>query len=655
MALNEELKGRQRTGETKPKNISICVVIISLVYIIPLSYITQITQYQGMHSIDSMTYPATSALLLVFILMGVNWLLRRFNKKALFDKAELVTAYVISMVGGFVTSMGLVGFSLGSMAGLFYHARYTHQEIYQPVFNRISSFVQVKDRAAALRFWAGTGKTEVPWGEWIWPIITWTAFWCVVFLVFLCIATMVRKRWTEIEQLTYPVTIPVLAAVGVTDNDMLSSQSNLWTNKLTYVGMIYPVVFGILALINRFVPAFPVLAGYIDLGQWFQEPPFNAFQEWYPLRFYYNQPLIIGIGYLLSLELSFSLWFTHIFAYQALKVYGVAANRPGYDNVVLVTELSRGAFLGATVLYLWLARHELKMVFQKAIFSKQANHFDDSNEPMPYAMAFWGMIVGTVLIVFFSTKVMGMDLYLAAYWWLIFFTTAFGFSRLRAEAGYPHSHTSADSPELFTIIGFGKEKVGAQNAAVMSNSFAPVKAGFIPALMGLSLDAYKFSDEVNIKRRNITWVLIIAFILAAIVGYVFALPLIYKIGFNNVEDYRKNVSTTVWYHMWIPDKIATYWRSIAVGAIIVFICGILKTRFLWWRLNGLAFGLSGSSWMGVFWGPFFLVWIIKGLIMRYGGTHLEKRLRPLFLGMVMGSVIMSIISGTINIVADLLA
>lgn len=59
--------------------------------------------------------------------------------------------------------------------------------------------------------------------------------------------------------------------------------------------------------------------------------------------------------------------------------------------------------------------------------------------------------------------------------------------------------------------------------------------------------------------------------------------------------------------------------------------------------------------MGVFWGPFFLVWIIKGLIMRYGGTHLEKRLRPLFLGMVMGSVIMSIISGTINIVADLLA
>ena len=38
------------------------------------------------------------------------------------------------------------------------------------------------------------------------------------------------------------------------------------------------------------------------------------------------------------------------------------------------------------------------------------------------------------------------------------------------------------------------------------------------------------------------------------------------------------------------------------------------------------------------WSSMFIAWLIKLIILRYGGSKLYRKLRPLFLGMVLGQV-----------------
>lgn len=38
------------------------------------------------------------------------------------------------------------------------------------------------------------------------------------------------------------------------------------------------------------------------------------------------------------------------------------------------------------------------------------------------------------------------------------------------------------------------------------------------------------------------------------------------------------------------------------------------------------------------WSSMFIAWLLKLTILRYGGSHLYRRLQPLFLGIVLGQV-----------------
>ncbi|MDQ3834264.1 MAG: hypothetical protein M3315_11675, partial [Actinomycetota bacterium] len=62
----------------------------------------------------------------------------------------------------------------------------------------------------------------------------------------------------------------------------------------------------------------------------------------------------------------------------------------------------------------------------------------------------------------------------------------------------------------------------------------------------------------------------------------------------------------------------------------------LRARLLWFPLHPLAYALSGTWTMSVFWFPCLVAWLCKVFILRYGGMGLFTRARPFFLGMVLG-------------------
>jgi len=88
-----------------------------------------------------------------------------------------------------------------------------------------------------------------------------------------------------------------------------------------------------------------------------------------------------------------------------------------------------------------------------------------------------------------------------------------------------------------------------------------------------------------------------------------------------------------------------FWATLnfLVGALVTIIMTTLRTRLMWFPFHPLGFALSGTWTMMVFWFACFVAWLLKVLILRYGGMRLYSQARPFFLGMVLGEFTMAVL------------
>jgi hypothetical protein len=67
----------------------------------------------------------------------------------------------------------------------------------------------------------------------------------------------------------------------------------------------------------------------------------------------------------------------------------------------------------------------------------------------------------------------------------------------------------------------------------------------------------------------------------------------------------------------------------------------MNRRFLWWSLSPLGFVVASSENIaGQIWSSVFLGWVIVTVVRRLGGLALYRRLRPFFLGLILGNAVM---------------
>jgi len=68
---------------------------------------------------------------------------------------------------------------------------------------------------------------------------------------------------------------------------------------------------------------------------------------------------------------------------------------------------------------------------------------------------------------------------------------------------------------------------------------------------------------------------------------------------------------------------------------------IARQRFLWWPLHPLGFPLATVDMMKWSWFSAFLAWLMKAVVLKYGGSKLFRRMRPFFLGLILGTFVVS--------------
>jgi len=73
---------------------------------------------------------------------------------------------------------------------------------------------------------------------------------------------------------------------------------------------------------------------------------------------------------------------------------------------------------------------------------------------------------------------------------------------------------------------------------------------------------------------------------------------------------------------------------------MVLFLQVMRRGFLWWPFHPAGYALAVSFAMDYFWFCFFIAWVAKLLIIRFGGMKMHNAAVPFFLGLVLGDYVM---------------
>jgi hypothetical protein len=158
---------------------------------------------------SALMVPSTAGIGVVMVLsLVVNPLLRRFRSNLCFDGRDMTTVFAMVFMGSVLLSNGMF-IPMIMVSGSLGYLSITTRRIFEPLVDRYSSFIIVKDLDALRGFWMGRAP-GVPWGVWIGPLIFWSIIFALVWFIGICLAGLLRRRWTMYDKLNYPLVAPIV-------------------------------------------------------------------------------------------------------------------------------------------------------------------------------------------------------------------------------------------------------------------------------------------------------------------------------------------------------------------------------------------------------------------------------------------------------------
>jgi hypothetical protein len=260
---------------------------------------------------------------------------------------------------------------------------------------------------------------------------------------------------------------------------------------------------------------------------------------------------------------------------------------------------------------------------------------------MPYRMAIIGLIVSIGCLTFFCHQA-GMSLLYAWIFFGLYFMIATAITRLRAEFGAPHG--VFNHPLDIMVTSFGSTAIGPQNLTTMS-FFYWFNRGYRPHPMPNQFEALKMSEVAGMNNRRLLVAMLLAAGAAIIATFWIDLSLIYHDGATSrMTAFRLWVGNGAFNRLqrWLyypqgADLLRVGFMG--VGMLSVILLTIMRMRFLFWPFHPAGYTLAVSFAIDYFWFPFFISWLLKYIILRYGQIKGYQRAIPFFLGLTLGDFV----------------
>jgi hypothetical protein len=583
-------------------------------------------------------------LVMLALLVFANALLLRGARRHALSQPELLLLYAMLCLSTCAGGYGFVQILINVIAAPFHFA--TPSNGWQhTLWPHIPYWLAPREPGALRGFYYGhsTLYASAALSTWAVPVAVWTGFIFTLFWVMLCMTTLMRRRWVEEERLTFPLAYLPLA---MTERDPdVTSQTPFWRNRLMWAGFLVAGLLESVNFVSYLYPSIPSLPikpiGPNQLDVLLTQRPWNA-AGMLRLAFY---PFVIGIGYLLSLDISFSCWFL----YLGVKVANIASALLGFsegggggiaNRAPYVREQSVGAFIGIALFSVWMARRSLAEAWREAKRPTGA----DRDELMSYRLAFFGGGAGALLLVG-ALYVAGIALPVAMGFVLVYLCFALTLARIVSEAGAGWAWAPQWSPTAFVTDAVGADRLSPANLTILYQ-YTTWMSDMRDNPMPQQMQSVKLGQSSGISPRAFLWPLLWAALFGTLCAFWAHLHIYYEFGASTAKVRPALAGTgpsqtaQTANLLKLPTSRDTAGLLAAgVGLILAIAFSRFRLTLAWWPFHPLGYALATTNSMDYMWCPFFVAWLAKYLTLRYGGIRAYRTALPFFLGLILGDYV----------------
>lgn len=609
------------------------------------NYFLQNTKIAGNH------LPVGSIFGILLLIFFVNVPLRKLVGKGrfAFSALELTVVWIMLIVAVGIPSMGLLQFLLPSLVALRYFAT-TENDWSETLHPHIPEWLVVADTRAVIDFYEGISPGEsVPWMLWLKPLLIWGLFVFVFYLTTLCLSTILRKQWVERERFSFPlIQIPIQLAAEPAHGALLNT---FFKNRLLWAGMVLPVVLHLINGLHAHFPTVPEIPLIYNIYRAFTEKPWYTLGWWPAMRLviYFS---VIGIATLLTLEVSFSLWFFYLFfklQYIIMNAIGL-----GIGPWISCSRQVMGGYLVFVPAVFWIGREHMATIFRKTFgmrgtapsrysMGENRQFIDDSDEPLSYRFALLGFLLGFITLIVFLVLA-GVTTWVAILTLLSIFFTSIVLSWMVVNGGLLLVQAPF-FPSEYIDITLGSGALGHKSLAILSfqRTFLRDWGEF---MMPNFLHSFKAVDEVKLARRRLVPILGIAIAGAVLVSVYASLTLIYTKGALFLQSWSFVVAPRNYFQRMsslIQFPIETKWDevySMIAGAGFTGFMLWMRHHFVWWSLHPIGYLLGATYPPFHLWSSILIGWFIKYTALKFGGASTYRKLRPIAFGLIFGEYVM---------------
>lgn len=561
-----------------------------------------------------LSLPFAAATLLI-LLAALNPLLHRWFAPLSLTSSDLLTVYAMIAVATTLFSIDTMTLLVPMMSYAFWFA--SPENRWAELFHDyLPSWLVVRDKEVLRGYYYGDAsfwQPEILQG-WLLPLIWWWLFVAMLVIASVGIALLLSRRWMREERLSYPLTRFPLELI----------RPSLWRNRWFWAALLLTGSIEIVNGLNFLYPSVPSLKLQMDLSSYFVGEPWSAV-GWLPLRFY---PFIAAITCFAPTDLSLSLWlFFVLWKVQAVMRRWLGWQFPG----TYLGEQVCGAWLGLALSILWRGRKSLRIAVVQLAQHPSGRKWVVST------------ILALILIVAFWSRA-GMGIIVAVAYFALYWLLVIASARMRAELGPPTHELHFIGPDALLVHTFGANAFSSRSLTTMSLLYWLVY-GFRAHPLPSSLEAFKLAEQSGMSPFSMAVASLIAGLEGALVTPLLLLTRFYRLGaIAKVQGYSLYPSRETFDRLanWLSIRPGTRWdivKEVAIGTVVAAGLTAARGYWVWFPLHPVGYAI-GSGWtMSWMWFSVLVGWMLKSLILRYGGSRTYHATMPFFVGAIAGQLL----------------
>ncbi len=569
-------------------------------------------------------------------LVGINAVLRRWRPRWAFSAGELITIYILQSVSTAWCGVIFMADLPEAIANPFWFATPSNQWD-KLVIPYLPTWLTVSQQDVIRGIFEGYSSLyrRNVMLAWLGPALWWASMTTALMLAYVSLSSILRRRWADEEKLLFPaITVPTQIA---------DPRHGLFRSRAMWIGLLLAGGVETANLVHGLLPAFPGVPVSWDLRPYIEEmPPWNAIR-WAGVGIW---PMVVGICYLMPVDLAFSLWFFNL----TFKAQLILASQFGWTTDTImgfpyIDNQSMGGFFALLGSVLWLDRRYLLQVARKAL--GLSSTLDDSREATSYRGAVLLLASATGFLVYFNGRG-GMPVWLAVGWLADFMLLGLAVTRIRAQLAPPAFELWNTGPNVILPMVIGTKSLPPEAQGMMWMTY-PITLAFGDNPQPWTLEALKLAGPERGERRRLYFALVGITPVVILSAFWAILHVVYKVSvFSNPDPGARDHVLAIPYYLSAALENPTgpnhsSMLAVATGMATTVALMAMKMQFLNWPLHPVAFPIASAWVMDAYLPTIFIAWLVKATIMRYGGLRLHRSALPFFLGLIVGSALVSFV------------